>query len=98
MSLDPRTKEWAKSPADAFMMTSEDAQALAQTALALEAELAALKGAAHALYDCHYRDVNVTERGRPTSHDYSMAVQELGEKLGVIGGPASASPDSLKGV
>lgn len=51
----------------------------------LEAENERLRKAAHALYDCHYRNVNVTERGRTKPEEFGMAVQKLGEVLGLIG-------------
>jgi hypothetical protein len=57
------------------------------------ARLQAIREAANVLYDCHYRDEHVTEKGRTKPIEFVLAVQKLGEALGLIG-TASTTPNS----
>ena len=63
---------------------------------ALLRERDALREVAGRLYDCHYRDVNITPRGRTKPEEFGLAVQHLGEVLGVLGG-ATQALSTLKG-
>jgi len=58
--------------------------------------LCPVKVAASEVFDCLYRDINVTERGRTKPQELDAAYQKLGEALGMFGGPSQSLPSPRK--